>query len=81
MPVEMVLRPQYGSRYFSPVNQFFTAVMMIVVPVFYEMAAGFSRMLPFVRFNAPDGAFRDRHLLKAVFSWGVSSTACASGAG
>lgn len=57
MPVEMVLRPQYGSRYFSPVTQFFTAVMMIVLPVLGAMWEGFSQMIPFVRFNASMGLF------------------------
>ena len=67
MPVEMVLRPQYGSRYFPPVIMFFTAVMMIVLPVFSALAEGVGRMVPFMRFQGAVGPFRDRHLLQALF--------------
>jgi hypothetical protein len=57
MPVEMALRPQYGSRYFPPVLLFFTAVMMMVLPLFASMAEGFGRMLPFVRFYGAPGLY------------------------
>ena len=40
MPVEMALRPQYGSRYFPPVITFFSAAMMIVLPVFSRAGGG-----------------------------------------
>jgi hypothetical protein len=53
----MALRPQYGSRYFPPVIMFFSAVMMMVLPVLSEMASGFSRMLPFGGFQAAQGMF------------------------
>lgn len=57
LPVEMALRPQYGSRYFPPVILFFSAVMMMVLPVLSEMASGFSRMLPFGGFQMESGMF------------------------
>ena len=57
IPVEMALRPQYGSRYFSPISMFFTAVMMMVLPLFLSMAEGFSHMLPFGRFQGSPGMF------------------------
>jgi hypothetical protein len=57
IPVEMALRPQYGSRYFSPISMFFTAVMMMVLPLFLSMAEGFSHMIPFVRFQGTPGMF------------------------
>jgi len=56
-PVEMVLRPHYGSRYFPPVILFFTAVMMILLPVFSSMAGAFSRLLPSVQFGGSIGLF------------------------
>jgi hypothetical protein len=56
-PVEMVLRPQYGSRYFPPVIMFFTAVMMILLPLFAELAESAGRMLPFMRFRGGTGLF------------------------
>jgi hypothetical protein len=57
MPVEMVLRPQYGSRYFPPVIMFFTAVLMILLPVLSELAEGIGRMMPFMRFRGAVGLF------------------------
>jgi hypothetical protein len=66
-PVEMVLRPQYGSRYFPPVIMVFTAIMMIVLPVFSALAEGFSRMLPFARFHGPIGFFGIGTLAKLYF--------------
>ena len=38
MPVEMALRPHYGSRYFPPVIMFFSAAMMILLPVIFGLA-------------------------------------------
>ena len=40
MPVEMVLRPQYGTRYFPVPVVFFSAVMMIFLPLFSAVADG-----------------------------------------
>jgi hypothetical protein len=57
IPVEMVLRPQYGSRYFPPVLMFFTAVLMTLMPIFFAVADGIGHMVPFVRFAAPVGLF------------------------
>ncbi len=55
MPVEMVLRPRYGSRYFPPLIIFFSSVMMIVVPVFVAMAGAVGGLIPFARVAAPRG--------------------------
>ena len=43
-PIEMALRPQYGSRYFPPFILFFTAVMMMLAPVL----DGLFHMMPFI---------------------------------
>src|ERR1700674_4330639 len=57
IPVEMVLRPKYGSRYFPPVIMFFSAVLMTLLPLFLDLANGFSHMIPFVRFRGPVGLY------------------------
>jgi hypothetical protein len=69
MPVEMALRPQYGTRYFSPVTQFFTSVMMMLLPVFSAMADSFSRFLPF-GFHGLNGIFGIGSLSKLYFAAG-----------
>jgi len=57
MPIEMILRPQYGTRYFSPPIAFFSMVLMVFVPLFSSAAESFTRMLPFARPSAPAGIF------------------------
>ena len=56
-PVEMALRPFYGSRYFPPVIHFFSAVLMILLPVLSSLAEGFSHMVPFLRFQQAMGLY------------------------
>lgn len=56
-PVEMALRPQYGSRYFSPVVMFFAAAMMIFLPLLSGLADGIGQLAPFMRGPAPIGLF------------------------
>ncbi len=67
IPVEMVLRPQYGSRYFPPVLMFFTGILMVVLPVFSAMADGIIHMIPFARFTAAVGLFGIGSLSKMFF--------------
>jgi hypothetical protein len=55
MPVEMALRPHYGSEYFPPIIMFFTAVMMTLLPLFSAIANGIIHMLPFAGFRGPVG--------------------------
>jgi hypothetical protein len=66
-PVEMALRPQYGSRYFSPITMFLSAVMMMLLPLFSALADGIGRMLPFARFNGAVGLFDIGTLSKLFF--------------
>jgi hypothetical protein len=66
-PVEMALRPLYGSRYFSPVTMFFTAVMMMLLPLFSEMATGLAHMIPFAHVRGPVGMFGIATLSKLYF--------------
>jgi len=55
LPVEMVLRPQYGSRYFPPVVMFFSAMMMVFLPLLFGFASAVVHMIPFARFRGPVG--------------------------
>jgi hypothetical protein len=55
LPVEMVLRPAYGSRYVSPVVLFFSAMMMILVPMFFSVMTAVGSMIPFARFRGSIG--------------------------
>jgi hypothetical protein len=55
MPVEMALRPQYGSRYFPPVIQFFSTGLMIMLPFFFGFAQFVGHMIPFAQFRGPIG--------------------------
>jgi hypothetical protein len=66
-PIELLLRPQYGSRYFPPIVQCLTAMMMIILPVIYSLVEGVSHMLPFMRFNASMGMFGLGTLSKLYF--------------
>ena len=48
MPVEMALRPRYGSRHFPPLIVFFSAMMMLIVPLFFAFTDAIAR-IPFLR--------------------------------
>jgi hypothetical protein len=67
MPVEMALRPCYGSRYFPPVIMFFAAVLMMLLPLFSAFADGVSHMLPFARVRGPVGLFGIETISKLYF--------------
>jgi len=54
-PLEMGLRPNYGSRYISPVVQFFSIGFMILATLFFSLAQAFTRMIPFSQFRGPVG--------------------------
>jgi len=47
MPIEIVLRPQYGTRYFPVPIVFFSALLMIILPVFSSAADSVVHMIPF----------------------------------
>jgi hypothetical protein len=40
MPVEMVLRPKHGTRYFSPLAIVMSTIMMLVFPTFFTLLFG-----------------------------------------
>jgi hypothetical protein len=68
LPLEMLLRPQYGTRYCPPTIQFFTSVMMTLLPVLSGMADSFSHMLPFMGFTRLTGMFGIGTLSKLYFA-------------
>jgi hypothetical protein len=57
MPVEMALRPHYGSRYFPPIVMLFSIGMMLFLPAFDAVSEGFGRVMPFMPAPAPVGLF------------------------
>jgi len=67
MPVEQILRPWYGTRYFSVPVFFLSAVLMIVLPAFSAVATGVAQMVPFVHVMAPAGLFDIGSLSKLFF--------------
>src|SRR5450631_4282154 len=57
MPVEILIRPQFGSRYFSAPNLFLSAIMLSLAAAFSSIAEGVGNMIPFVHVRGPVGAF------------------------
>lgn len=49
MPIEMILRPFYGSRYFPPTIMFFTAILMLILPLFSEVGSFLPHFVPVYR--------------------------------
>jgi hypothetical protein len=47
MPIEIILRPQYGTRYFPVPIVFLSAVLMFLLPLFSSAADGFVSLIPF----------------------------------
>jgi hypothetical protein len=68
MPIEILLRPQYGTRYFPVPVLFFSSLLMILLPAFAAMSDTASRMLPFGHAPAaPQGMFDIASLSKLFF--------------
>jgi hypothetical protein len=63
MPIEMALRPQYGTRYFPPFIQFLSAIMMILAPV----VDGMFHMIPFIGSGPSPGLFAIGTFTKLFF--------------
>jgi hypothetical protein len=53
MPIEIILRPQYGTRYFPVPIFFLSAVLMFLLPLFSSAADGVARMIPFSQAPPP----------------------------
>jgi hypothetical protein len=55
MPVEMALRPSYGTRYFSPAIILLSLIMMAILPLFVGMAGAVTSLIPFAHASRPSG--------------------------
>ena len=67
MPVEIILRPHYGTRYYPVYVTFFSAMMMIFLPVFGSVTTGVMNMIPFHQAAVPVGIFDMWSLSKLFF--------------
>ena len=56
-PVEMIIRPLHGSRYFPVPVIFFSTAMMILLPVISVLTTTAVSMIPFVHMAPPTGMF------------------------
>jgi hypothetical protein len=66
-PVEIIIRPWHGSRYFTLPIIFFSNAMMIALPVLSILTTAMVSMIPFVRVPPPMGLFDIGSLAKAYF--------------
>lgn len=66
-PVELMLRPWHGTRYFQPPVIFFSTLIMILLPVFSAAATGLVSMIPFSHVRPPLGLFGIGSLAKLYF--------------
>src|ERR1017187_1184854 len=57
MPVEILIRPQFGSRYFSAPNVFLSAILMTIIAAFSSVAEGVGQMIPFAHVRGPVGMY------------------------
>jgi len=67
MPVEMLIRPQYGTRYFSVPVTFCSSVLMLLLPALAMMGASIMQMIPFGRYVPPPGMFDFAAMTKLYF--------------
>jgi hypothetical protein len=66
-PVELILRPWHGSRYFTVVVIFLSNAMMIIIPLFTSIASGVISMIPFSHPMMPVGMFGIASFAKLYF--------------
>jgi hypothetical protein len=67
MPVEMVLRPRYGSRFFSVPVAFGSGVMMLLLPAMVAVWTSVMQMIPFGHYAPPPGMFDFASMTKLYF--------------
>ena len=56
-PVTVIIRPFYGTRFYSVVSTFISMTMMIILPAFMATAQAVAHMIPFVNIPMPRGMF------------------------
>jgi hypothetical protein len=66
-PVELVLRPWHGTRYFPVPVIFFSTMMMVFLPVFSAVTSSVVSMIPFVHIRLPAGLFGIGSLAELYF--------------
>jgi hypothetical protein len=66
MPVEMILYPFHGTRYFSPPMFLFSVILMTLMSAFSSVAGSVGQMIPFVR--GPAGVFGIASMTKLFFA-------------
>jgi len=68
MPVEIILRPTYGTRYFPPAAVFLSAVLMLFLPLVLAATTAVTHMIPFMgAAPPPPGMFDIGSLSKLYF--------------
>ena len=66
-PVEIMLRPWYGTRYYPVPVTFFAATLMLMLPVIVAVFTSVTQMIPFVHVSPPIGIFGFAALSKLYF--------------
>jgi len=66
-PLELLLRPWHGTRYFSVPVTFGSTALMIVMPAMSAFATGLENMLPLAHTQTPAGIFSITSLAKVYF--------------
>jgi hypothetical protein len=67
MPVETLLRPWYGTRYYPPPVVFFASALMILIPAIAALFSGIVGMIPFSHPAPSIGLFDIGSLAKLYF--------------
>lgn len=67
LPVELLLRPWFGSRYFEPPIFFLSAIMMIVIESFIGFAGAVSHLVPGLQVPAPMGMLDFGFVVRVFF--------------
>jgi hypothetical protein len=66
-PVELILRPWHGTRYYQPPVIFFSTALMIFLPAFSALTTDIAQMIPGVGVHSPIGIFSLGSLAKLYF--------------
>jgi hypothetical protein len=66
-PIEVFLRPQFGSRYFPVPIYLLSGLMMVLLSTFFGIAGAVGSMIPFVHVSRPMGMFGFGTISQAFF--------------